>query len=511
MRDAFSQRKSGILLHPTSLPGLFGIGDAGPEARRFAETLARAEQRVWQILPLGPTAFTHSPYQALSSHAGNPLMISLEDLRNDGLVTDDELARYPDLPAEYVDFERVIPAKTALLERICRHFYERADDALKFEFDAFCGEEAYWLDDFALYMAVKESLGGAPWNEWPTALIRRKPENLQQTHFDLENAYDRHCIIQFLFHRQWCALKKYCRDLGIRLVGDIPIFVAHDSADVWSRQHLFHLDRRGRPTRVAGVPPDYFSATGQLWGNPIYRWSRHRSEDFAWWISRLQKTFERADILRIDHFRGLEAYWEIPADEPTAIHGRWVKAPGRALLERVRETFGGLPIIAEDLGVITESVRRLRDDFNLPGMRVLQFAFCDSDDNALLPEHYTENTVVYTGTHDNNTIIGWFNEEPSDLRNADTIARETSTMRKYFKGWSGDLHWDAIRLAMETRGHTSIYPLQDVLGLGASARMNTPGTAYGNWRWRFRWEQWPNETTKRLRALTEATGRANVP
>lgn len=505
----FKDRKAGVLLHPTSLPGPYGIGAIGPQAREFARRLAGCGQRVWQMLPLTPVGYGASPYQSISSFAGNPLLISLEDLREEGLLRNDDVADYPEVADDTVEYGVVGEAKRSVLQRVCAEFDRRASDRIQSECRDFCERSAYWLDDYALFMAAKRLYDGASWQRWPKPLRLRESSSLKALAREQDEAIRQTRVLQFVFERQWRALRETCREAGVALIGDVPIFTALDSADVWANRSLFKLNRNGNPTAVAGVPPDYFSATGQLWGNPVYDWSRHREEEFAWWMSRIGRTFDWVDILRIDHFRGFAAYWEVPARNKTARKGHWEPSPGTAFFKRLRRTFGALPIIAEDLGVITDDVIELREAFDLPGMRVLQFAFCDGDDNAMDPMDYPENAFVYTGTHDNDTIVGWYNEKPGDgLRSARQIAYENRRMDECTKGWGREVHWRMIRLAFETPCHTAVIPLQDIWGLDSSARMNRPGTAEGNWRWRFRWDQWDEQAADTLRNLTCATGRS---
>lgn len=501
MNDA---RASGLLLHPTSLPGGHGIGDLGPAARAFVDRLADAGQTLWQILPLAPTSAGNSPYSALSTFAGNPLLISFDDLVAEGLADGTLVAGLPAHNGDRVDFAEVIPRKLAALNEVCASFLRRpADDELWSDFELFRAKhEADWLEEYALYTALKQRHRDKPWWEWNVPYATREPIALAEARHTLGGEVRRIKVQQFLFFRQWEALRAHAHARGVRIVGDIPIFVAGDSADVWSRRDLFELDAAGRPTVVAGVPPDYFSATGQLWGNPLYRWDAHRAEGFAWWHKRLAKTLELVDLVRVDHFRGFESYWEIPAGEPTAVNGRWVKAPGFELFQSIRDRFGELPIIAEDLGVITEEVEHLRDHFALPGMRVLPFEWGED----FHPERsdsgrHPENRVFYTGTHDNDTILGWF----ASLGGADSEVGRRILAHLGSDGMAP--HWDFIRYALATNARLVVVPVQDVLGLGSEARMNTPGLADGNWGWRLLPGQFGEAEAARLRTLTEATHR----
>lgn len=498
-------RKAGILLHPTSLPGAYGIGEIGPAARDFVQTLARHGQSYWQVLPLGPTGYADSPYQSTSTFAGNPMLLSFDDLLEEGLVRTEELADFPSFPAERVDYGPVLEHRGKVLDQVCRCFSRRADASLRDAFKAFCREQADWLEDYALFTALKEVHDLRPWTEWAPEYRSRDAEALREF-AGANSARIRHAKLrQFLFHRQWKRLRDLAHAEGITLIGDLPIFVAHDSADVWANPGLFYLDDQGMPTVVAGVPPDYFSATGQLWGNPLYHWDRHRAENYEWWFRRLGHMLDLLDIVRIDHFRGFAAYWEVPADEETAMNGKWVEGPGHDFFNALRDRFGEIPVIAEDLGVITEDVDALRDDFNLPGMRILQFSFADDLKPHLKPEGFPENCVVYTGTHDNDTTQGWFWREPG-VDNTETREEIDAERQKVLETVHTDgsqIHWDLIALAHRLAPHTAIVPLQDVMGLGTEARMNVPGRMEGNWAWRFTEEQLREEDLRRLRDITE--------
>ena len=498
-------RASGILLHVTSLPGPYGVGDLGPDAFAWVDTLARAKQTWWQILPLGPPGAGDSPYQCYSAFAGNPLLISPDQLLTDGLLTRTDLPTNP-LPPDRVDYRRASALKNALLARAWERYQGAAGGRrLRRAVDEFIRTQADWLDDFALFMALAETTGTAHWPGWPRELARRDRRALRRATDDtLTDSLGRHQFTQFLFWRQLQALRAYARTRGVKLIGDLPIFVSADSSDVWANPHLFELDRALRPRAVAGVPPDYFSKTGQRWGNPLYDWSAMKREGYAWWLRRVRATLAQVDVVRIDHFRGFEAYWRVPAHLPTAVRGRWIKAPGRELFQKFRKELGALPFIAEDLGVITPEVERLRDEFALPGMRVLQFAFGGGPDNPFLPHHYTRNAVAYTGTHDNDTTAGWF---------AALDKKTRAAVRRYALGVNGqaaafDAAWSLIQLAWSSVADTAIAPLQDVLSLGTKARMNTPATATGNWRWRFRPEMLDQERLDRLAEVTTTYGRA---
>ena len=494
-------RRSGILLHPTSLPGRYGIGDAGPEAYRFLDFLVDSQQRLWQVLPLGPTGYGDSPYQSFSSFAGNPLLISPDALLEAGLLEPADLAEVPAFPAQRVDYGAVIGFKLGLLARAFERFQAKNNLALRSEFEAFCRENRAWLDDFALFMALKEAHAGAAWYTWEPDIAQRRPAAVRRWRQALAVSVERHKYIQFLFFKQWTALKRAANARGIRLIGDIPIFVAHDSADVWSHPEFFTLDPHGRALRVAGVPPDYFSPTGQLWGNPLYRWEVLKETGYAWWIVRVQATLKLVDIVRLDHFRGFEAYWEVPGDADTAITGRWVKGPGADLFDALQNALDvrPLPFIAEDLGVITPEVVALREQFELPGMQVLQFAFSGGVAKMQAPYRYVRQCVVYTGTHDNDTALGWFRHS------APPAERELAL--KYMGVDGHDFNWDFIRLALSTVADTAIIPLQDVLGLDSEARMNYPSRPAGNWCWRYLTGALTPELSQRLGELTWIYGR----
>lgn len=483
-------RSSGILLHFTSLPGRFGVGDAGPEAHRFLERLAAAGQTVWQVLPLGPTSYGNSPYQSLSAFALNPLLVSPERLLDDGLVepADLDTARRP--AASRVDFAGVLAARERLLHRAHERFREgRARDAAEFAaaFDSFRRGAASWLPDFALFRAIKDAEQGRAWVEWPRELRLREPAALERASREHAEAIERIELAQHLAFSHWRALREHARELGVSFLGDVPIFVAADSADVWARRELFDLDEDGGPRAVAGVPPDYFSESGQLWGNPLYRWDVLAERGFDWWIARLGAAFALADRVRIDHFRGFEAHWEVPAGALTAAGGRWVKGPGRSLFDALERALGPLAIVAEDLGEITPEVDALRDALGYPGMRVLQFGFApDAREDRHAPHNFARNCVAYTGTHDNDTSVGWFRGSPgATTRSAREIAAEMARVLAYLGTTGERIHWDLIRLLLESVADTAIVPMQDVLGLGTEARLNTPGRPEGNWEWRL--------------------------
>jgi len=497
-------RASGILLHPTSLPGKFGIGDLGPEAYAFADFLVECGQSLWQILPLGPSGYGNSPYMCYSAFAGNPLLISPEKLVEDGLLAAEDIREIPPFPASYVDFAAVIDYKQSLMNRAFQKFTGDLSKGYSRGYRRFLEENSFWLEDYSLFMALKEDNGGRTWTDWQ----EYSQENCNisaecRTRYSSGIQY--HQFAQFIFFKQWQELKNYCNKVGIRIIGDIPIYVSFDSADVWANRNLFFLDDEGQPEVISGVPPDYFSATGQRWGNPIYRWDVMQQNGFNWWKSRFGLNFKLFDIVRLDHFRGFEAYWEIPATEPDAVTGRWVKAPGAALFEALIKQFGTLPVIAEDLGVITPEVDRLREFFGFPGMRILQVAF-GNDPKALdyRPHNYIRNCAAYTATHDHNTTVGWFTTEPGTqtTQTFDEVIQERKTTLDYLGTDGREINWDFIRLAMNSVADMALFPLQDVLGLDTSARMNLPGTSYGNWTWRFFPDALTPEISVRLHRMT---------
>jgi 4-alpha-glucanotransferase len=504
------RRLAGILLHPTSLPGPFGIGDLGPAAHRFVDFLRGAGQRLWQVLPLGPTGYGDSPYQCFSAFAGNPLLISPERLRDEGLLSAADLEPAPGGAARSVDYATVVGSKRALLQRACDAFSADASAAQKGDFEAFESEHSAWLPDYALFMALKDAHEGRPWTEWDLWAASRDSRALKRFRERHAAEVRLHSFAQYAFFRQWTALRERCHAASIRLMGDIPIFVAHDSADVWARRELFRLAEDGAPLFVAGVPPDYFSATGQRWGNPLYDWERLAGDGFRWWIERFRSTLALVDSVRLDHFRGFEAFWEIPAAEATAVKGRWVKGPGAALFEALRSALGELPIVAENLGVITPEVEQLRERFSLPGMAILQFAFGgDGSAESFKPHNYQRNLVAYTGTHDNDTVQGWWTGGVGDsTRKPEEVEEERDYCRRYLGSDGREIHWDMIRALLASVADTAVVPIQDVLGLGNEARMNLPGRAGGNWRFRLLEPDLSPEVRDRLRGLSELYGRS---
>ncbi|HSR49479.1 MAG TPA: 4-alpha-glucanotransferase [Acidobacteriota bacterium] len=482
-------RSSGLLCHITSLPSAHGIGDLGPEARRFADFMAAAGQKVWQVLPLRPTGYGDSPYQCVSSFAGNAMLISLEKLVEDGFLASEEIGEVPRFPASKVDFGQVLPFKEAALEKAFHRFLERGDDEETRRFESFCQFNAHWLDDYALYRAIKEERDKKAWMDWEAELVRREPEALRQARASYAHRVSFHKLCQYFFRRQWDDLKAYCLGCEVQIMGDIPIFVAHDSSDVWAHQELFQLDAKGHATEVAGVPPDYFSATGQLWGNPLYRWEVMEERGYKWWIDRLRSEFSLVDIVRLDHFRGFEAFWAVPSQEETAINGEWRPGPRETFFEKVQEKLGDPRIVAENLGVITDEVEALRGRFGFPGMAILQFAFgTDMKASDFQPHRYPRNLVVYTGTHDNDTVQGWWSGGVgASTRDEDQARKEKDFARRYLNIRDDvDVHWDYIRAILSSVADLAMIPVQDLLGLGSEARMNTPGKGQDNWTWRLR-------------------------
>ncbi|HEY8549233.1 MAG TPA: 4-alpha-glucanotransferase [Vicinamibacterales bacterium] len=498
-------RASGVLLHPTSLPGPYGIGDLGPSAFAFLDFLTEARQTIWQVLPLGPTGYGDSPYQCFSAFAGNPLLISLERLIDLGWLEEGDVG--PAFPQGPVDYAAVIAHRRTLWPRLVERFERAAPADVRDRFERFRRESAAWLDDYALFMAVKSAHGEAAWTSWSTDIAQREPAAVARWRREMAREIRLHELTQFVFFEQWQALRAACHARGIVLMGDLPIFVAHDSADVWARRDLFKLEADGRPAVVAGVPPDYFSATGQLWGNPHYRWDALARDGYRWWIDRFRAVLALVDRVRIDHFRGFEAAWEVPGDAVTAVNGVWVKGPGAELFEAVQAALpeGPLPFVAENLGVITPEVEALRERFGLPGMAILQFAFgTDPQGPDFRPHNYPRNRVAYTGTHDNDTTVGWWTGDVGhSTRSAEDLERERNYTRRYLGTDGREIHWDFIRAVLASVADTAIIPAQDLLGLGSEARMNQPGKPSGNWRWRLLPGQPDAAVAARLRDLTE--------
>ncbi|HYM62253.1 MAG TPA: 4-alpha-glucanotransferase [Thermoanaerobaculia bacterium] len=493
------ERFAGILLHPTSLPGRYGIGDLGDELTAFLDWAASAGMKIWQVLPLNPTGFGNSPYGCLSSFAGNPLLISPQRLLHEGLLPYHVIENVPSFPDDHVDFDAVAAFKDNLLRVSFAHFEATAHDDLRRALADFVAADAQqgWLDDWTLFMALKQRLGDAKWSGWEPSLARRAPEAMALARNELADEIRFQQYVQWLFFRQWRAVRDAARSRGILIMGDVPIYVAEDSADVWAARELFQLDENGAPAIVAGVPPDYFSATGQRWGNPLYRWDLMREDGYRWWIERIRANLRLADVIRLDHFRGFSAYWEIPATEPTAIHGRWVPGPGLELFKAIGTALGGIPLVAEDLGFITQEVHDLRRTIGVPGMKILQFGFSEID-SPHLPHRYDPATVAYTGTHDNDTARGWFASAP---------APERYYAQTYFGSDGTAIEWPMIRAVYTSVAQTAIVPVQDILGLGSEARMNRPGNSKDNWSWRYPAGALTSGAAETLRSLAEVSGR----
>jgi len=490
-------RSGGILLHPSSLPGKYGIGDLGPQAYRFVDWLASTGCKLWQVLPLGPTGYGDSPYQCFSAFAGNPYLISFEALIEDGLLTQDDFAEMPEFNASRVDFGLLIPWKLDLLQKAFSRL-SSASKKFREEFEQYCTENASWLDDYALFMSLKEANGGGAWSDWDKSLRKREDTVLEKARKKYAESIVRYSFYQFLFFRQWDKLRLYAHERDIKIVGDIPIFIAYDSADAWAHSDLFFLGEDSLPTVVAGVPPDYFSATGQLWGNPLYRWEAHQAAGYAWWLERFRSVLKFVDVVRLDHFRGFAGYYEIPYGAPTAEKGQWITGPGKDFFTTVAREFSNsegaaLPIIAEDLGVITPDVVELRDGFDLPGMRILQFGFTGPD-NPFLPHNYVAHCVAYTGTHDNDTALGWFESAPES---------ERKFALRYLNSDGSDFAWDLLRAVWASVAVYAIAPMQDALRLDTEARMNYPSRLGGNWEWRMNEEDMSHDLARRLRELNQ--------
>ncbi|MGA7730033.1 MAG: 4-alpha-glucanotransferase [Chloroflexia bacterium] len=494
-----SIRSSGILIHISSLPGSWGIGDMGPEARRFVDILHYTGQQLWEVLPLGPTGYGDSPYQGLSAFAGNPNLISPEVLLDERLLSLEDLAGFQPFGEGNIDYGAVIPFKRQLLQKAYERFQAGGAVELIDALREFRGAQASWLEDYALFIALKEAHGGAEWTTWPKALVRREPAALELARKELAAQIDYHVFAQFIFFRQWLSLKSYANERGVRIVGDIPIFMGHDSADVWAHQDLFYMDKNGQLTVVAGAAPDFFIKEGQLWGNPLYRWDVLKKRGYDWWLERIRMALQQADILRLDHFRGFAHAWEVKAGSENAIKGRWAPGPGADLFAAIARKLGPLPLIAEDLGLITPDVHALRAQFGYPGMKVLQEAFHGDATNIYAPHNYTHDFVVYTGTHDMQTTAGWWQNLPPAIKH----------QAQLYMGTDGhDIVWDMIRLAFASVADMAIIPMQDLLGLDNSARLNTPGDPSGNWTWRYRYDQLDYSTIERLQAFTTIYGRS---
>ncbi|MCU1319301.1 MAG: 4-alpha-glucanotransferase [Edaphobacter sp.] len=494
------ERLSGVLLHVTSLPSYGGVGDFGPAAYAFVDFLATAKQRMWQVLPLSPTGFGSSPYSALSAFAGNPLLISLERLAQDGWIGWERIEGLAGHDGP-VDFDAVFRLKLPLIEEAAGNFLDHASDDQRSRFQRFCNDNVAWLTDYAMFNVLRRKYGYVSWNEWPVEYAQRQHDAMTAalTKYRRELAVEQ--AVQFFFNEQWCTLRSYCAERKVRIMGDVAIFVSYDSADVWMHPEIFELDEELRPVRVSGVPPDYFSTTGQRWGNPLYKWGVLKERGFDWWVARVRRALVLYDTIRLDHFRGFEAYWSISAEEATAINGQWVKAPGHELFRRLKEVFGSLPFVAEDLGLITPEVDELREHFDMPGMRILQFGFSDRGSHLYLPHRFVPNTVAYTGTHDNNTTLGWWREDASE--------EERAHVQSYLQTiqYDGDIVWAMIRAAARSVANVCIFPMQDVLHLGSEARMNTPAAGQGNWTWRYGSNALHPDFATQLAALMEMTDR----
>ncbi len=495
-------RASGILLHPTSLPARGGIGDFGPAAYAFADFLAAARQSVWQVLPLGPLGYGYSPYSSPSAFAGNPLLISLERLAQRGWLDAAQIEALPSA-VEPVNYSAIFPLKMPMLFKAAQSFLRSATPQARARYENFCRQNEWWLADFVLFDALRARYDLECWNRWPRALVHREPAAIEKAHTEMAAELDLRSAVQFFFYEQWQALRSYCAARSIRVAGDIAIFVNFDSADVWTHPDLFQLNSELEPEVVSGVPPDFFSKEGQRWGNPLYRWDVMKSRGYDWWINRLRWAVYNFDYIRLDHFRGFSQFWEISANEPTAIHGRWVDGPKDDLFVKVRETLGGLPFFAEDLGYITPDVHELRDRLQIPGMAVLQFGFGDAGAHIHLPHTFTKDKVVYTGTHDNDTLRGWWSSAVTE--------KERQYVEAYLGRCDDGINWAMIRAAMNSPANLAVIPLQDVLGLGSEARMNVPSLNGGNWRWRYSPEMLRPELAEKLALLAEVTDRLPQP
>jgi len=494
------ERSSGILFHPTSLPGKYGIGTLGKEAYAFIDFLKKSRQKLWQIFPLGPTGYGDSPYQSFSSFAGNPYLIDFDLLIEAHLLSEEDLRDvfFGD-NEEYIDYGAIYNQKYPLLRKAYENFKSSDNHEMKENLEHFKRENASWLNDYSLYISLKNHFNGLPWNEWAHDIKNREHGAMEHYRNELADDIEYHNFIQFLFFKQWGDVKRYANENGIKIIGDIPIFVAADSSDAWANPEIFLFDEERKPVKVAGVPPDYFSATGQLWGNPLYNWQKLKETNYSWWVERVRANLSTCDIIRIDHFRGFEAYWAVPYGDDTAINGQWEPGPGIDLFNAIKSQLGELPIIAEDLGLMTQGVIDLREATGFPGMKILGFAFDSGEENDYLPHTYTKNCVVYTGTHDNDTLIGWFQKAKEEDR---------QFARDYLNSRSDDeIHWDAIRGAWSSVASMAISPVQDFLGLGSEARINTPGVAAGNWQWRLRHGVLTDELAERIAKLTKVYSR----
>lgn len=487
------QRCSGVLLHPTSLPGKFGIGSLGKEAYNFVDFLIYTKQKLWQTLPLGPTGYGDSPYQCFSAFAGNPLLIDLEKLVNDDkLLKKEDLETSETFDDNKVDFGKVLKLKSNLYKKAFSNFTNSNNELLKIKFEIFCEKNSAWLEDYSLFMALKGHFIKS-WKEWDKDIKTRNANALKKCKAELHDEIEYHKFLQYLFFKQWLELKAYANAHNVKIVGDIPIFVAFDSADAWANPEVFFFDEDRNPTKVAGVPPDYFSATGQLWGNPLYDWDKMKENNFKWWVDRIRATSEMVDIIRIDHFRGFAGYWAVPADRKDAIVGKWEKGPGADLFTTIKDELGNLPIIVEDLGVITPDVEKLRDDFSFPGMNILQFGFEPDGESVYIPHRFKNNSIVYTGTHDNDTTQGWFDK---------LDAKTKKYVKEYLNTDGKEITWDMIRAAWASTASIAFIPMQDILSLGSEARMNIPAIPSGNWQWRYKSKDITQVMKDKLKGLT---------
>ena len=494
------ERSSGILFHPTSLPGKYGIGTLGKEAYAFIDFLKKSNQKLWQIFPLGPTGYGDSPYQSFSSFAGNPYLIDFDLLIEAHLLSEEDLKDifFGD-SEEYIDYGAIYNQKYPLLRKAYENFKSSDNNEMKGSLENFKRENSSWLNDYSLYISLKNHFNGLPWNEWAQDIKNREDGAMHHYRNELADDIEYHNFIQFLFFKQWGDVKRYANENGIKIIGDIPIFVAADSSDAWANPEIFLFDKERKPVKVAGVPPDYFSATGQLWGNPLYNWEKLKDTNYSWWVERVRANLSTCDIIRIDHFRGFEAYWAVPYGDDTAINGQWEPGPGIDLFNAIKSQLGELPIIAEDLGLMTQGVIDLREATGFPGMKILGFAFDSGEENDYLPHTYTKNCVVYTGTHDNDTLVGWFQKAKEEDRQ---FARDYLNSKA-----DEEIHWDAIRGAWSSVACMAISPVQDFLGLGSEARINTPGVASGNWQWRLKQGVLNNELAERIAKLTKIYSR----
>ena len=498
------ERSSGVFLHPTSLPSDYGIGSLGEEAFDFIDFLNQADQKVWQMCPLGPTGYGDSPYQCFSAFAGNPYLISLEKLLKKSYLEEDDFSKSLEFPKSEVDYGQVIEFKIPLLHKAFNNFKESASEEEQKNFAEFCSENKDWLDDYTLFRAVKKKFNGRAWTEWDRDIKFRKKETLEQYREESKDEIEFRKFLQYIFFKQWAEVKDYANQQGIKILGDIPIFVAMDSADAWANPEMFFFDENLKPTKVAGVPPDYFNENGQLWGNPLYRWDKLKENNYQWWIDRVENQLDLVDIIRLDHFRGFAQYWAVDSEAETAINGEWEDGPGKELFKAIKDELGELPIVAEDLGVVTEDVEELRDYFNFPGMKILQFAFDNQEENDYLPPYETDNCIVYTGTHDNNTTLGWYKEDIQEEDKQDMH----QFLDQYLETRHNDIVWDLIELGWQSSAAIAIAPLQDFLTLGSKARFNIPGTSSGNWRWRYKEEMIDQDLIDRIKGVTKRNNRA---